>query len=785
MNRTKFIISIFILSLFISHGFAQTMVVDTLGNVQSIKKEANYLVIKTQGATAHVSVYSPSVIRINISRKPEVSGLEYAVIKSPVDFNYNDDNKKIVVQTAQVKLVINKAPLRFYFYTADGKPLSGDYPLIGTTWQNAQVNNYRTLYAGERFIGLGEKTGNLDRHGQTYVNWNTDAGNNGPYTDPLYKTYPFFIGLHDGLTYGIFFDNTNKSYFDFGAPTDDKIISFGADGGDINYYFFSGQNISGIIKDYSWLTGRMEMPPLWSLGYQQCRYSYGTEKELLEVAQTFRKHQIPADVVYCDIDYMDGYKIFTWNKNNFPDPKGMIDQLKAMNFHLVNIVDPGIKVDSSYDKYREGLASHYFGTYPNGTPYTGAAWPGRVHFPNFTDSGVRSWWGKSFTVLTKPGVEGFWNDMNEPSSWGQAIPPIVQFGKYGYPEVKNIYGMQMARATYEGTKQLLGNKRPFVLTRAAYAGTQRYSAVWTGDNAPYDEHMLLGQRLVNTLGLAGTAFVGVDIGGFSGMITTELMVPWNSLGVYTPMFRNHSSVGTEYREPWRFGKQNEEIIKKGIEERYRLLPYLYAAFYEAHTTGMPVARSLAINYTNDSKIYDTKYQNQFLFGDNILVAPVISKADVADVYLPEGQWYKASTEELYTGQKNYTVKAPLTDLPVFIKAGAIIPKQHVIQSTNEPGDGVLELHIWNGNQGSIYTYYEDDGQTYNYEHGAFYTRTIRFDPAKKTVVLNAVTGSFSSKYTTIQLVMHGFNNLDVLKVNGKKITGKIFSNSKAPITVTY
>ena len=602
--------------------------------------------------------------------------------------------------------------------------------------------------------------------------------------------------MHGGATYGLFFDNTHKSYFDFGASTDEQMSWFGADGGDMNYYFFGAQSVSQIIEDYTWLTGRMEMPPLWSLGYQQCRWSYMSAKEVLNVAEKFRTEKIPADVMYCDIDYMDHYKIFTWNPITFPNPKEMIDVLKSMNFHLVTIVDPGIKVEPGYKEYDEGVANNYFATYPNGEKYIGSVWPGRCHFPNFTDKAVRDWWGASFTALTEPGVEGFWNDMNEPAVWNQNMPWMVKFGKYYMPEIRNAYGMQMAEATFLGTKKILGGKRPFVLTRAAYSGAQRFSAVWTGDNSAYDAHMLLGQRLINSLGITGMSLVGVDIGGFTGNPTPELMVRWNSLGVYTPMFRNHAAKGTKYREPWRWGKANEDIIRKDIEQRYKLLPYIYSSFHQSHETGLPVSRTLAINYTQDDSVYNEKFQNQFLFGDNILVAPVESTMLTTNVYLPKGSWYRMSTGARYKGGKSIKAAAPLTDLPVFVKAGAIIPMQNVIQSTNEKGDSILKVNIWAGKDSTTFVYYEDDGETYDYQGGDYYKRMISFNPINKQITLSDVEGTFESKYNKIELILHGFKtDAKNFKVNGqpKKLIPYVkdgtsyafFANDVGAITVEY
>ncbi|MDN3600272.1 glycoside hydrolase family 31 protein [Mucilaginibacter myungsuensis] len=743
-------------------GVVCTMMDTTVpGNVHKISQQHNALTITTQHAEARVWIYSPTIIRVNVSRHFDAQDHSFAVIQPPQgNIRYDDSPDELSIHTGELELRISKSPLRFNFYNADGILLSGDDERFGTMWQGEKFTNYRKLFKDERFIGLGEKTGNLDRRGSNYVNWNTDAVDYTPKSDPLYKTFPFYIGLHSGLTYGLFLDNTHRSFFDFGASTDHSMHWLGADGGDLNYYFFGAQGVANIIQDQTWLTGRMEMPPLWSLGYQQCRWSYMSAKEVLEVARNFRKLKIPADAMYCDIDYMDGFKIFTWNNETFPEPKAMIDELTAMGFKLVTIVDPGIKIEDGYKQYDEGVKKGYFATYPDGELYIGEVWPGRCHFPDFYKAEVRDWWGKSFDALTEPGVAGFWNDMNEPAAWGQNIPGIMRFGDKYMPEVRNAYGNEMSRGTYEGTKALLKGKRPFVLTRAAYTGIQRYSAVWTGDNTATDAHLLLGCRLVNSLGIVGVSYVGVDIGGFSGNPTPELMVRWNSLGVYTPMFRNHAMAATVMREPWAWGKQNEKIIKKDIEQRYKLLPYIYSSFYRSHQTGLPVARTLAIDLPFDELVYDEAYQNQFFFGDNILVAPADSHQREIDVYLPAGDWYRFGTDEKITGGDVISADAPLTDLPVFIRAGAIIPMQSIVQSTAEQGDGILQIHVWNGEGSTDFVYYEDDGDTYAYEQGAYYKRTISFNAETGNITFSAVEGTFTSRFDRIMIVSHGFGKTE-------------------------
>ena len=308
--------------------------------------------------------------------------------------------------------------------------------------------------------------------------------------------------------------------------------------------------------------------------------------------------------------------------------------------------------------------------------------------------------------------------------------------------------------------------------------------------------MLLGQRMVNSLGITGMSLVGVDIGGFTGNPTPELMVRWNSLGVYTPMFRNHAAKGTEYREPWRWGKANEDIIRKDIEQRYKLLPYIYSGFYESHQTGLPLSRTLAINYTQDTAIYDEKYQNQFLFGDAILVAPVESTQLTADVYLPKGEWYRLSSGEKFEGGSAYNVATPLTDLPVFVKAGAIIPMQNLVQSTSEKGDGILKIYVWHGKDANSFVYYEDDGSSYDYQSGTYYKRVISFDPGKKEIRLSAAEGSFASKYTKIQLIFNGFDkSVDKFKINGRAINSYpdminntvycTFDNNPSSLSINY
>lgn len=751
------------------YGHAQSRLSEQIGNVQSVTAIKSGYTLTLNNAFVNITAYNPTTVRFRITKQKPAEDFSYAIDSLTPNGTLRQamvksrDGNTIILGTDSLTLFINKNPFYVRVVNSRGEELCKDDSLLRTSWYGNQVSSYKKLHADEKFVGLGEKTGGLNRRGSYFRHWNSDIPGYALNQDPLYSTVPFFIGIHSNVVYGIFFDNTNQSYFNFGAGADEEIFHFGADDGDMNYYFFGGSTIAQILKDYTALTGRTPMPPLWSMGFQQSRWGYESQQQILDIARTFRDKKLPADVMVSDITYMDNYKIFTWNPTSFGNAKGMMQQIKQMGFDMVTIIDPGIKIEPGYKAYEEGVANGYFARYPDGRFYTGHVWPGRCHFPDFTRSIVRDWWGKSFkNEYVDYGIKGFWNDMNEPAAWGREFPNIIEFGegkdKKTLFTVKNAYGSLMSKATYEGTRKLMNGQRPFVLTRAAYAGVQKYSAQWTGDNVSTDDHMLLGFRLLNSMGISGIPYVGMDIGGFMGNPTPELFVRWMSMGVYSPLFRNHTSIDFNYREPWLFGETNTRRIRTILEQRYKILPYLYSSFYQAHTTGLPVNRMLPLYHAFDKNIYDSRYENQFYFGDNLLVCPVASTREVLDVYLPGNQqWYRLSNDKAYTGNASYVVPSPLDDLPVFVKEGAIVPMQSVVQNTKEKGDGILYLHIWKSNKPSTFQYYEDDGETYNYEQGNYYKRLITYDGLSNKLMLEAKEGSYTSKFHTLKIILHGFN----------------------------
>jgi len=742
----------------------------SLGNLISWKKDEFGLSGETTCGKFRVIVYNNFTVRISVTKSDSFDDFSYAVVATPLGepLEIQETSAEIFIDLTGFKMRVQKSPVRFTFVDHANQVINEDDHAFGTSWNGDQVTTYKKLQDGERFIGLGEKTGGLDRKGSGYQNWNTDSFAYSTGADPLYCSTPFYIGVHHNVAYGIFFDNSHKSFFNFGA-SNNRFSSFYADAGEMNYYFISAPAVSEILKHYSGLTGFMPMPPLWSIGYQQCRYSYYPDKEVLTLANTFREKDIPADAIVLDIHYMDQYKIFTWNKRDFPDPKGLMDKLIGLGFQVVVMCDPGIKVEEGYSAYDDGVKKDVFIKYPDNTNYMGQVWPGWCHFPDFTKPETRQWWARQFQDYVDIGVEGFWNDMNEIASWGNMIPENIEMDFEGNKATmrkgRNIYGMLMARSTYEGSKSLLKGKRPFNLTRSGFSGVQRYAAVWTGDNVAYDEHMLLGVRMVSNMGLAGIAFAGYDTGGFVGDANTKLFARWISIAAFSPFFRGHSMINSRDSEPWSYGEEVEQISRNYIKFRYQLLPYIYSLFYEASQSGMPVQRSLAIDYTHDQSIYDGQFINQYLFGPYMLIAPVESGKEFVKVYLPEGNWYSLYTGKKYAGKSDVILECPVHRLPVFVKEGAIIPMQPVKSNTTEITKQLF-LHIYKSSHATSFTFYEDDGSTFDYEQGQYAKRVIDF--TSNSLTIHEQAGSYVSHITQLKIIFHGYESAPLqFKLNGK------------------
>jgi alpha-glucosidase len=679
-----------------------------------------------------------------------------------------EEGDAVVVTGEGIVVRVARNPVRLAVTDAAGHNLLGESFGAGT-WQGRLAHVVQDL-PGTRYFGLGEQPTSLVRNGSVYPLWNTDRFGYRPGDMPIYSSIPFYIGIRDGVAHGVLYDNPFRADFDFAARLQSSVSYLaegGIDGGELRYYVIPGPGLDSTLARYTRLTGRTPLPPRWSLGYHQSRYSYYPDTTVENLAREFRSRDIPADVIHLDIHYMNGYRDFTFSPENFPHPKALLDKLAAEGFKVVTIVDPGLKVDSAYSVYRDGLSRRVYATLPDGTPYVGVVWPGKSVFPDFSRAAVREWWGAQHRALVDVGVRGVWNDMNEPASFGgQTISDIVQFEGDGHPgshlEYHNQYGTLMARAAYDGFRLLRPDRRPFVITRAGYAGVQRYATIWTGDNTSSWDHLRLALPMILGLGLSGIPFAGSDIGGFIGAPAADLYSRWLQSAALVPFARTHAMLGTPRREPWSYGPINERANRATIRLRYRMLPALYTAYFQHTDHGSPVVRPIFWTALSDSAALVT--ENEFLLGDHVLVAPVVdSGAQSRVVYLPAGRWYRMGSGEKYEGGRSSRVPAPevagdsgdttgLSGLPVFIRAGAVIPSQSVLSYEGQRRLDTLELNVYPGSAAS--QLYEDAGDGYKYLRGEYRLTSFQTTVTPlQLIVLLARDGSYAG-VTYFQVTLH-------------------------------
>lgn len=696
-----------------------------IGRVVSLEEGAGDFVFVCENANVWVQFTTPWILRVKLffDAKPNPS-TTVAVLgqnhgQSRVVVRDGDD--EVTLDSAGLSVVVNKNPFSLKTLRRDGTTC---FETVELQFDGkGQFLCLARAAEDSHFYGLGEKTSFLDKRGERYEMWNTDVyAPHVPEIEALYISIPYLVHQQNHAVYGVFLDNPGKTVFDM--RNHKGAYGFAGETGNLDFYVIHGDTLKEVTKNYTGLTGRMQLPPKWALGYHQSRYSYMNQAEVLELAQTFRNKEIPCDAIYLDIHYMDGYRVFTFDKTRFPDPKLMMEELSQLGFHVVPIVDPGVKQDPLYPVYREGAEEGYFCKRPDGDLFIGEVWPGQSAFPDFTQEEVARWWGRKLAFYVENGIKGIWNDMNEPAVFNElkTLEPDVMHENNGDPkthaELHNLYGMLMSKATYLGLKEHLGDERPFVLTRAGYAGIQRYAAVWTGDNRSFWDHMQMAIPMVLNLGLSGVAFAGPDIGGFAHHTSGELLARWTQMGALFPFSRNHSALDTVRQEPWSFGPEVEKICRDYIELRYRWMPFLYSLFFEAAQSGLPVMRPLLLEYPDDAQT--ANLSDQFLLGEGVLAAPVYRPdSRHRAVYLPEGTWYHYWTGERYQGRQHILVEAPLDTLPLFIRAGTILPEGPVVPFA-KPTRDPLTIHIYAGNQGtSRFRLYDDDGLTFDYQHQVY------------------------------------------------------------------
>lgn len=738
----------------------------SIGNLTASQPQGNQITFSSRQATVVVTVLAPDLIRVRMvhgtSLPPDHS---YAVIKTdwpnvPVEFSGDKDTR--IIRTPAFEVRAHLSPFSLAFYDRDGKLISKDADNRGVSWDGPTVRCWKWMPADEQYFGLGEKSTPLDKRGRSYVEWNTDPAGFDASSDPLYQSVPFFIGLRKGRAYGLFLDNTSRSSFDIGAE-DRNMYSFGAEGGEMNYYFFGGPTPKDVVSRFTELVGRSPLPPRWAIGYIQSRYSYYPESTVRFIAENFRHRGIPCDAIFLDIDYMDGYRVFTWDKSRFPDPRGMMADLKKQGFHFIAIVDPYVKVDPNFSIYKEGIADGYFLKKPDGTIFTGRGWPGASAFPDFASQKVRDWWASLYREQFDQGISGILTDMNEPTvltERGQGatldlnIMHATDFGPRTHAEIHNVYGMLETMATREGMLRVHPNERPMIITRATYAGGQRYAAEWSGDNWGTWDHLRLSMPMLNTMSLSGFQFSGADIGGIWPVPSPELYARWLASGVLTPFCWTHSG-GPGNLEPWAFGNRLEGINRNSIKLRYHLMPYIYTAFWEAAQTGVPIMRPLMLEYPDDLTAIDQN--DEYFFGNDLLVAPVTKDYDISRrVYLPRGVWYDFWTDHRYTGPTTLEVDAPMDRIPLFIRGGGIIASQQDMQYTDEAPIDPLTFDVYPDGTSSR-PYYEDDGISFDYQRGVSLLQHVTATEAANGVSLevSAREGSFTPPQRSIVIKIHG------------------------------
>jgi alpha-glucosidase len=732
MKRLARRITMGMLAFTLAGGSALAQGWQHVGKVQRVEKLSDGVEFTAGSAKVRITAFHDGVFRVRVAPNgtfPKDSS--WAVIETPEPpaVKIDENQKEVRVAAGSLVAIVQKSPLLIDFADAAGTILLADEPSLPMAWDGPQVHVWKKMPPEENYYGLGDKAGPMNRRNRSFTNWNTDAFGWQESTDPLYKTIPFFIGLRKGLAYGLFFDNTYRSSFDFGKESE-SYFSFGAQGGELNYYFIAGPDPKKIIEQYTALTGRPPLPPLWTLGYQQCRYSYYPEARVREIARLMREKKIPADTIYLDIDYQEGYAPFTVNRQYFPNFEKMIADLREQGFHLILITDLHIKRNPGhgYAPYDSGVKEDVFVKNPDGSVYVGPVWPGESVFPDFTLTRVRDWWGALYKDFVGMGVAGFWNDMNEPSVFRQpektmpldVIHRLDDGTKMDHRAAHNMYGMENARATYEGIRKLQPDERPFVLTRAAYSGAQRYAATWTGDNSATWNHISMSTPMLLSMGLSGYSLVGDDIGGFAGSPPANLLTRWYELGAFNPIDRDHAEKNSLDHEPWVNGPEHEAIRRKYIELRYKLLPYIYTLTEETTRTGIPLMRPIFLEYPQSPEFFSDDHD--FLFGPDLFVSPVVTeKLDAHGIALPPGEWYDFWSSEKHTGKDKIDLHPLLDEVPLYVRAGAIVPMQPLVQHTGEKPDGPLQLRVYlpastagNNCRGSLYL---DDGHTYAYQKG--------------------------------------------------------------------
>ncbi|MCL6091044.1 MAG: glycoside hydrolase family 31 protein [Candidatus Thermoplasmatota archaeon] len=651
----------------------------------------NLLTVKFEKATLRLTKVKGFFRVVWKNRETDTPVSSTEIPAEPFEFKNSGDNLSV----DNGSIIIHKSG-EIEYYSHNGGLLRTDKPPVFLGRKTIQKSS---VCRDAKFHGLGERAANFNVKGDRFRFWNHDAnGSYGTGADPLYISLPVYISTSLNGGYILIYDNPSDGYVDI-CKGQETTVEIMFEQGGFEFYFKQGES-RDLVSSIGKLTGMPHMPPKWALGFHQSKYSYMTQAEVEELAESFRKNDIPVSAIHLDIDYMNEFRVFTVNSERFPDMRKLSDKLGEYEIKLVGILDPGVKWDTHYQVYKHGLERGSFVNYPDDSTLYAPVWPGFVAYPDFTSSQVREWWGSYYTFFKENGFSGVWHDMNEPSAftlWGDNSLPKVALHKSGnHGLLHNLYSYFMAEAGHEAMVKINPDERPFLLSRSGWLGSQKYAWVWTGDIETSWQALKQTIPSILNLSMSGMPLCGVDTGGFSGSPSDELFVRWLQMSSFLPFFRVHYAKGTRKREPWEFGYSNLKIIRDFIKQRYTLIPYYYTLAKEAALNGIPIIRPII---WADSGCSDSE-NTSFMVGDDIIVFPVLEEGvDSISIHLPAGEWYDLRHDTLFDGgMKN--VKVSIDSIPVFVRGGAIIPMEK---------NNSLEIHVYSGEalRGEIYL---DDGK---------------------------------------------------------------------------
>lgn len=765
-----------------------------IGNVAAWDTAGQDITVHIDDASKmRLTILAPDTARIRIAPTGNFSvNVSRAVVNSSFPaaaFTVNETADRITIQTAAMRLDVCKQPCVLECRDLAGNLIVSDDPAQRVQWDSGRTEVFKTTQPGEKYVGLGWRTGELVRNGSIFRMRNKPT-----YSDPelFYASIPLWYGLRDGQAYGVFFDDASWGTIDVGA-TSPSYMSFRNLGGQVDYYYFAGPDIATILDRYTHLTGRPFMPPRWALGYQQCRWSYYPESQVMEIANELRSRSIPCDVIYLDIDYMPGGRALTFDPAKFPDPAGMLNTLRNMGFRVITNISPFVFMDDP--KFAPARDNNYLIRRADGGLqigwhdywyFRGGAETGSMAWVDFTDSAARNWWAGQHEPFISLGIDGIWNDESEPNEFG-TWPTDVKYSYDGqmlnHDKVANQYCLFETELSYSVLANQFPDRRPFVLSRGGFAGIQRYAALWSGDNVcdwihDYKRNIPMGLAM----SISGNPHNGHDIGGFFNrpeswsMPPAELYARWMQSGVFSPFCRQHhdgfgnnADIPHPFVEPWRFGPTVENICREFIGLRYRLMPYLYTLFHQAHVSGAPVQRPTFYDFPADPATIGQDYD--FMVGPYLLVSPVTAPgATTWTTYLPSGaNWVDYWTDTLYSGGREVTTATPLERLPIFVRAGAILPMGPVVQYDGQAPLSELTLEIYPSSQPGTFTLYEDDGLSWSYQSGDYARTTFSTTGVgdSHTLHITAREGQFVPAPRSYRLRLHRWlNGIHAPMVNG-------------------